>query len=87
MENGTFFFRNDSCSYFPCHLGIPEEDFNCMLCYCPLYALGRNCGGDFEYTKTGIKSCMNCSRPHDPKRWDEMMTMFKKLVEDVREDV
>ena len=31
------FFQNKKCEYFPCHKGIPEEDFNCLFCYCPLY--------------------------------------------------
>ncbi len=87
MENGTFFFRNEACDYFPCHSGISREDFNCMLCYCPLYLLGRECGGDFEYTKSGVKSCMKCTRPHDPKRWDEMMEAMKNVVRRVREEV
>ncbi len=85
MDNGTYFFSNRSCAYFPCHEGIAPEDFNCMLCYCPLYMLGRDCGGHFEYTKNGIKSCMKCSRPHDPKKWDEMMAMFKQVVMQVQE--
>ena len=37
------FFQNKKCEYFPCHKGIPEEDFNCLFCYCPLYTLGK-CG-------------------------------------------
>ena len=28
------FFQNKKCEYFPCHKGIPEEDFNCLFCYC-----------------------------------------------------
>jgi Zn-finger protein len=85
MKNGTFFYNNKECEYFPCHKGIPEEDFNCMLCYCPLYMLGPDCGGNFEYLLSGIKSCMNCNRPHDPKRWDEMMGMMKVVVQKVQE--
>ncbi len=86
MENGTFFFRNDRCEYFPCHRGLDEEEFNCMFCYCPLYMLGRSCGGEFEYTKSGVKSCMNCTRPHDPKRWNEMNAALKTVVQTVREE-
>lgn len=84
MENGTFFYRNTACEYFPCHTGIPKENFNCMLCYCPLYMLGSECGGNFEYLPSGIKSCMNCNRPHDPSRWQEMMDMMKVVVQKVR---
>ena len=34
------FFQHRACEFFPCHKGVPEEDFNCLFCYCPLYALG-----------------------------------------------
>ena len=47
------FFQNKKCEYFPCHKGIPEADFNCLFCYCPLYTLGKSCGGNFEYLKNG----------------------------------
>ena len=41
------FFQNKECEMFPCHTGVPEESFNCLFCYCPLYALGEACGGSF----------------------------------------
>ena len=40
------FFQNRDCEFFPCHQGVRKEDFNCLFCYCPLYALGEDCGGD-----------------------------------------
>ena len=58
------FFQNRECEYFPCHLNANPETFSCLFCYCPLYALGDKCGGNFTYTKTGIKNCTNCLRPH-----------------------
>ena len=58
------FFQNRSCKYFPCHEGVPEDEFNCLFCYCPLYALGPACGGDFTYTEKGRKNCTGCVRPH-----------------------
>lgn len=51
-----------------------------MMCYCPLYLLGDMCGGDFVYLENGIKSCVKCTRPHDPARWDEMMKMCGQVV-------
>lgn len=84
-SNGTTFFRNTSCAYFPCHKGLAEEDFNCLMCYCPLYMLGDRCGGKFVYLKNGIKSCVNCTRPHDPEKWDEMMEMVKKVCRKVQD--
>jgi cobalt-precorrin-5B (C1)-methyltransferase len=64
MENSSEFFANTSCEYFPCHEGVAPEEFNCMFCYCPLYMLGPDCGGNFYYTKSGSKSCKNCNLPH-----------------------
>ena len=61
----NMFFTHTECDYFPCHKGIPLERFNCMLCYCPLYALGPACKGDFTYTEKGVKNCTNCTIPHD----------------------
>ena len=43
------FFQNQECEYFPCHAGADPESFNCLFCYCPLYALGDKCGGSFQY--------------------------------------
>ena len=50
------FFQNRACPHFPCHEGIAARDFNCLFCYCPLYALGPNCGGNFTYTERGRKN-------------------------------
>ena len=61
---GASFFTNRACEHFPCHEGIDERDFNCLFCYCPLYALGPDCGGNFTYTKSGRKNCKNCALPH-----------------------
>lgn len=58
------FFTNRSCEYFPCHEGVDESEFNCMFCYCPLYTLGPECGGNFSYTERGRKNCKNCAIPH-----------------------
>ena len=59
------FFQHRDCEYFPCHTGVAEEEFNCLFCYCPLYCLGENCGGDFVYLEDGTKSCLNCAFPHE----------------------
>ena len=45
------FFSHKKCEYFPCHKGADPEEFNCLFCYCPLYALGKDCGGNFTYIK------------------------------------
>ena len=48
------FFSHTECEFFPCHKTDNEESFNCLFCYCPLYALGKECGGNFSYTENGI---------------------------------
>ena len=56
-------FQNRECEYFPCHKGIPEEEFNCLFCYCPLYR-AKDCGGGYVMYH-GIKDCSNCLLPHN----------------------
>ncbi|QKF06870.1 cobalamin biosynthesis protein CbiD [Berryella wangjianweii] len=58
------FFTHTACPYFPCHQGLEPERFNCLFCFCPLYALGDRCGGNFTYTESGVKVCTNCVLPH-----------------------
>ena len=58
------FFQNRECEYFPCHKTDKPEDFNCLFRYCPLYALGDRCGGNFRYSEKGVKDCTNCLIPH-----------------------
>ena len=51
------YFQNSRCEYFPCHK-LPENGFfNCLFCYCPLYALGDKCGGNFKFIAGGVKDC------------------------------
>lgn len=59
------FFCNNDCQYFPCHSGIKAENFNCLFCYCPLYLLGKKCGGNYFYLPNGVKDCSNCTLPHE----------------------
>jgi len=58
------YFCNRECEYFPCHEGVDRENFNCLFCYCPLYVLGDDCGGEYAYTKSGKKDCSKCVLPH-----------------------
>ncbi len=67
------YFSNKSCEYFPCHPGADPEDFNCLFCYCPLYALGDACGGDFTRTAAGVKDCSNCLFPHRRENYAGIM--------------
>ena len=80
------FFQNRECEYFPCHDIDNPEDFNCLFCYCPLYCLGEKCGGNFKYTEKGIKSCVNCSRPHLKSNYEEITSQFGKILEVMEND-
>jgi len=86
MENyNERFFQNTNCKYFPCHRIKNSNDFNCLFCYCPLYALGRDCGGAFYYTEKGVKDCTKCIFPHKRENYDPMLKKIKILIEAVRE--
>jgi len=85
MENNHRFFRNHGCKYFPCHKNIKEDEFNCLFCYCPLYAMGDKCGGVFEYVKD-LKICTNCHRPHNPDYYDIIIAKLKGTKEDINAD-
>lgn len=75
------FFNHKDCEFFPCHKTDDEENFNCLFCYCPLYALGDKCGGNFQYTEGGIKDCSNCMVPHKRNNYGYIMSKFGELVE------
>ena len=79
--NHYSFFQNRDCEYFPCHQGIPETEFNCLFCYCPLYPLGADCGGNCRYTENGIKDCSFCVRPHIRDNYDEIIGSMKGVLE------
>lgn len=80
MENSYRFYQNRECEYFPCHKVSNEEEFNCLFCFCPLYALGSGCGGNCSYTKEGIKDCSACLLPHSPKGYDYITEKFKEVA-------
>ena len=74
------FVQNRECEYFPCHKGIPEQEFNCLFCYCPLYPLGENCGGHCAFTNEGIKDCSNCLRPHIRGNYDQILRQMDAVL-------
>lgn len=75
------FFQNTECEYFPCHETDRPETFNCLFCYCPLYALGRKCGGNFRYTQKGIKDCTGCLVPHEKENYSRITGRFSEIRE------
>ncbi|MCI6736964.1 MAG: cysteine-rich small domain-containing protein [Intestinibacter sp.] len=81
MKLSYRFFNNNKCEYFPCHKTNDPENFNCLFCYCPLYALKDKCGGNFRYTEKGIKDCTNCTLPHKRDNYDYIIGKFQDIVE------
>ena len=79
MKNHKF-FQNIKCEYFPCHKLENENEFNCLFCFCPLYMLGEECGGNFKYLENGIKSCEDCILPHIKDMGYEHVIKKMKIV-------
>ena len=75
------FFQHKQCEFFPCHPEADPDTFSCLFCYCPLYALGDKCGGNFTYTEGGIKDCTNCLRPHKRENYDAIMKHMGQVLE------
>lgn len=78
-KNDYSYFQNRECQYFPCHK-TDSEEFNCLFCYCPLYALGDRCGGHFAYTKKGIKDCSGCVIPHSAGGYEYILSRFPDVA-------
>lgn len=75
------FFCHKECEYFPCHPIKNTDDFNCLFCYCPLYALGEECGGNFRYTEKGVKDCTNCIFPHVRENYGKILERYGEILE------
>lgn len=67
------FFCHTACEFYPCH-DMPTEELNCLFCFCPLYSLGEECGGDFTYIEGAdgvpVKDCSACILPHRRENYD-----------------
>lgn len=75
------FFSHKECECFPCHSVKNPDEFNCLFCYCPLYALGDKCGGNYVYLENGIKDCSNCMVPHKKDAYEYIMEKCEQLME------
>jgi Zn-finger protein len=73
------FVQHTKCEFFPCHATSHPEDFNCLFCYCPLYALGSQCGGNCQWLPNGIKDCSACMLPHGRGSYEYIMGKFPLL--------
>lgn len=79
MKNSYKFFSNRECEFFPCHETDDTADFNCLFCYCPLYTLGNDCGGNYSYNEKGIKDCSKCLIPHKASNYEYILSKFDLL--------
>ncbi len=75
------FVQNSRCEFFPCHTTDHPEDFNCLFCYCPLYTLGSDCGGNYRYLESGVKDCSACSLPHRRESYSYVLEKYPALAE------
>ena len=73
------FYSHKACEDFPCHETGDETNFNCLFCYCPLYMLGRDCGGDFTFSRSGVKVCASCAVPHDRESYGYIVSRFQDI--------
>lgn len=82
-KNNFSYFCNRECEYFPCHGDKDREVeyFNCLFCYCPLYMLGSECGGNAHYMENGIKDCSKCMLPHSKGGYEYINKKFMQIVE------
>ena len=75
------FVQNKECEYFPCHK-VEEESFNCLFCYCPLYALKDKCGGQPIFLEDGTKSCEQCTVVHHKDTgFEHVMKRIQQVLE------
>lgn len=80
MSENYKFFQNTKCEFFPCHKVENKEEFNCLFCYCPLYLLKEECGGNFKYVNT-IKDCSSCLIPHGKNSYAFVMSKMNLVME------
>ena len=85
MSQEYSYFSHKKCEYFPCHEGADPENFNCLFCYCPLYVLGDECGGNFRYTEKGRKDCTNCQFPHERENYKAVIGRYGDIVKKMEE--
>ena len=83
MKHNFSYFANKDCEYYPCHK-TDGEHFNCLFCYCPLYALGDGCGGDFVYTEAGVKDCSACLIPHSEDGYSYIQSKVPEAIKSAK---
>lgn len=74
------YFSHKNCEFFPCHPGADPDNFNCLFCWCPLYTLGPDCGGNFRYNERGLKDCTGCLFPHRRENYPMISARYQDIV-------
>ncbi len=80
------FFSHTACEYFPCHKTKDPDNFNCLFCYCPLYILGEECGGNFVIRENGVKDCTHCSLPHHRENYGYVTEKFQAITDAMKKN-
>lgn len=73
-------FSHRACEFYPCHRGADPDHFNCLFCYCPLYLLGTECGGNYKILANGVKDCSDCLFPHRPENYDKVVQNLQQKI-------
>ena len=42
--------------------------------------LGKQCGGNFTRTESGLKSCMHCTYPHHRENYDSIIARYGEIA-------
>lgn len=74
------YFSHKDCEFYPCHPGADPGNFNCLFCWCPLYTLGPDCGGNFRYNERGLKDCTGCLFPHKRENYPRISARYQDIV-------
>lgn len=83
QEKGYSFFQNKKCEFFPCHKTCDDSKFNCLFCFCPLYFLGHECGGNPVFLEDSTKDCSKCSLPHNPEKYNYILQKFSEIKKEM----
>ena len=74
------YYINRACQFYPCHK-IADDGFNCLFCYCPLYA--GECPGDpvmLQVNGKDLKDCSDCEFPHRADSYDDIIRCLMERI-------
>ena len=63
------FFQHTQCEFFPCHKTAKPEDFNCLFCYCPLYALWATASRIAAAVWSPMAGAATATSPRNSRSW------------------